>query len=322
MFYKTKKRIYGNIMLIAAVLIILMIAPSILMFSDMLYNTYESMAKNRLDRSLSSGRFFIDSVMTTTENIALNPQVGDMLSGTKTSSLTSILDSACTYSLYINAITVYGTDGKIYTSSQAMNPPAIAELKNIQGIAEFIDDTDAVEYVSLRNSGIIKAYEGTPYDERSGIISCCRKIYGADGNVTGYVFSDIFPKTIFEYFDYSGDVRLKNCVAMISFDGGYFTSDPTKASENFLNAYPGTRTDNHLIIAGTRNFYGGAIRIAVPLTPLHGDIAVISSAVIICGLCLLTAAHFAAAAIARSFTKRLQCLFDKMSASQEKFTAV
>lgn len=320
MFNKTRKRIYSTLMIIASVLIILIIAPSISAFSAMFYNTYKSMAVNKLDRSFSASRMFIDSVMSTTDNLALNPVIAETVSGTRTGSLTSVLDDACAYSLEINAVTVYSADGKIYTSSGVLNPPTVDELRRLQDIDEFFSDGEASEYVSLRTSGIIKAYGGTPYDEQTGIISCCRKIYGQNGAVTGYIFTDVFPKTLFAYYGFSGDPRLKNSIAMVTFDGGYFISESTEHDEDYLTAATQTTVKNRLIISSIRNFYGGTVRVAVPVAPLYENIALISCIIALCGIALLIGTHFVAKANADRVCARLNGLLLKMTASAQRFS--
>ena len=72
MFNKTRKRIYGTLMTIAVLLIVLIAATSIAVFSGMFGNICVSMAKDKLDRSISAGRLYIDSIMSTTHTLALN----------------------------------------------------------------------------------------------------------------------------------------------------------------------------------------------------------------------------------------------------------
>lgn len=308
-------------MIIAAALVILIAVPSIAMFSGMFYNTYESMAKNKLDRSVSASRMFIDSIMTTNDNLALNPVVVETLNGSRTGSLSSVLDGACTYSLSIDAITVYGTDGKIYTSSGVYNPPTIEELKENQSIFEFFADSEAVDYVSLRVSEIARAYGNTPYDESAGIISCCRKIYAANGETAGYIFSDIFPKNLFEYFAFSDDARLNDGVAMLSFDGGAFLSQSLDDARTYLTAASDTVVKNRLVISSIRNFYGGTVSLAVSVAPLYSNIAAISAIIVLCGVLLLVATHFAARKISCSVAARLNNLLEKMTFSTQRFNS-
>ena len=75
-------------MLIALLLVVLIVAPSIFLFTNIFYSTYESMAKNQLDRGISAGRMFVDSIMSTTDNLALNRQLIETLDGTRSGSLT------------------------------------------------------------------------------------------------------------------------------------------------------------------------------------------------------------------------------------------
>lgn len=315
MFKKTQTRIVRTLMLIAALLVCLIAVPSISMFSSALFNVHKTMAKNKLDRSLSACRIYIDSVMTSTDNLSGNQTVAETVSGQRTGSITAILDGTCSYSLAIDAITVYSADGKIYTSSGVVSPPSLEALKNNAEIAEFLADSELTDYVSFRTSEIIKAYNNTPYDASSGIISCCRKIYGTDGTVTGYIFSDIFPKTIFEYFSYSNDNALKDCKAIILFNGGYFvSSDSENVTRALIDADPSIRS-GYIIISAVRNFYGGKIRLAVPTRPFFTDVARMTALILSIGGCLLAGTYLIARKTARDLTMRLNRLLIKITST-------
>ncbi len=319
MFNETGKRIYRNLMTIAAILIILIIIPSISIFLGMSFNTSQSIARNKLDRSISAGRIYIDSIMSTTENLAGNSVIVQTLDGTRTGSLTSVLDSARTYSLYINAITVYAADGAYYTSSGVTNPPSLDALAAREDIGDFIADGDAEEYISLRTSGIIKAYDGTPYDERSGIISCCRKVYSGDG-VVGYIFADVFPESLFEYFSFTGDKLLSGSVAILSFDGGSFASAGLASTDKYIAAHNGSIVGNFMVISNMRNFYGATVRMVVPLRQMILNSLAVCGAILLAGAAMMIATHFVAAATSRYVTGRLDRLLNKMTLSSERLT--
>lgn len=173
--------------------------------------------------------------------------------------------------------------------------------------------------MSLRSAAIIKVYDNVPYDADSGIVSCCRKIYGGDGAVVGYIFSDVFPKTLFSYFDYADDKNLKDCIAVIAFDGGYFLSSP-EAAQPYLTAVPNEISGNRLIVSSVRNFYGGSVRLAVSVAPLYTSIALVSAILLICGAGLLVLTHFVAKKNALGVADRLENLLTKMKASTARFT--
>lgn len=319
MFNKTRKRIYGTLMTIAVLLIVLIAATSIAVFSGMFGNICVSMAKDKLDRSISAGRLYIDSIMSTTHTLALNREIKEALEGSGTGTLTSALDAARSYSLYINGITVYGTDGSIYTSSGLTDPPTTEQLRRHADIAEFFDDADSSEYVSLRNSDIIKAYDGTPYNESAGMISCCSKVYSDEGEVIGCIFSDIFPENIYRYFSFEGDRRLKGSLVTIAFGDGYLFSGTADAS-GYILAAPDTVVNGRLVVSSMRNFYGATVRIAVPLLPLYSDVALIAGVTVACSAALIVATHFIARRAADATDDRLNALLAKMTASTQRFS--
>ena len=84
-------------MIISAALIILIILPSIFMFTDMLTKTFETTARRKLDRSFSSSRTYVDSILSVTDNLAYNPEIINTVSGRQSGTLTSVLDGARTY---------------------------------------------------------------------------------------------------------------------------------------------------------------------------------------------------------------------------------
>lgn len=319
MFNKTKKRIYRTLMIAAALLIIFMIVPSIIVFSAMFRNMFLSLAEDRLDRSISASRIYIDSIMSTTRTLTLDEELTSTLSGSRTGTLKDVLDAACNYSLYINGISVYGADGSIYTSSGVSDPPTEMQLRNHADIAEFFDDADAAEYVSIRNSDMAAAYDGVTSSPAAGIISCCCKVYDADGGVLGYIFADVFPENIYEYFEFEGDRRLEGSTALIIFNGGVLSSAEQENAADYIAAAPETVTHGKLIVSNMRNFYGGSIRLAVPVDTLYGDIATISGVAVVCGAALMVITHFIAARVANGMKARLNGLMNKMTASASRF---
>ncbi len=319
MFNKTKKKIYGSLMAAAALLIALIAAASIAVFWGMFGDVCLSMAKGRLDRSISASRLYLDSIMSTTHTLALNREITAALEG-GAGNLTEALDAARNYSLYINGITVYGTDGSVYASSGIYGVPDTEQLRGNAGIAGFWDDADSDEYVSVRNDCVVKAYDGVPYDGSAGIVSCCSKVYSDEGELLGCIFADVFPESLFGYFSFSGDKRLEGSAAVIAFDGGYLCSEGAAAGEKYMLAGSGAITDGRLVISSARNFYGATVSIAVPLLPLYSDVAVTAAAITGCGAALLAATHFISARIAGAVAGRLNGLLVKMTASTRRFS--
>lgn len=323
MFRKTQTKIYRTLMLTAALFIILLIVPSVLIFTNMIYTTYETMAKKKLERSFYSCRNFIDSVMTSTENLTYDAAVIETVSGTRDGSLAAVLDAACNYSLTINAIAVYDLNGNVYTSSGVAGAPTLDELCENEGIADFVADRDAADFVSIRNSQIAKIYGGTNYDDSLGIVSCLYKIYNADG-LAGYAVSDVFPSALFGFFSYPNDAYFKNSVAMISYADGHLISDANyayaEALESAIGSLSVTRQNGHIVVPGTRNFYGGMICIAVPLNAFYGTVAMLTGILLTLGGALMAAVHFIAKKNSVTVAARLDELYGKMERDTRRFT--
>jgi len=224
MFTKTQKRIYNTLMGISAILVVLIITAAATILPGLFFNAYKSQATNKLDRSFYAARVYVDSVMSTVDNLAANTQVIDAVTSGSANGITTLLDDARTYGNYINAVTLYGASGKVYANSDVVNPPTLSRLKQDAHIADFIADDNATDYVSVRTDAVAEAFGNTPYDSERGIVSYCRKIY--DNNaVVGYIFADLFPETIFDYFDFGADSRLAKSMTILAYDGGYIAND-------------------------------------------------------------------------------------------------
>lgn len=321
MFEKINKRIYRSLLLIAALFIFFMIVPTILIFTNMLYDTYENMARKKLDRSISSCRSFIDTVLNTAEGVALTPAVIDTVCGRSNDSLTVLLNDTCNYSLTINAITVYAVTGNVFASSGISSPPALAELQSNGGIAEFMSDADSSYYISLRKDAVARLYDNAVYDSSLGIVSCCCKIYD-EGAVVGYVVADIFPKTMFGFFDYTDDSHFHGTIALVHYADGFLSSDSASPyNEELYRSYGETITtanNSRLIVPSLRNFYGATILIAVPLFPLYRTILIMALILVGLGLLLMIAVHGISRRNADGVTDKLENLVSRIQSGENR----
>ena len=319
MFTKTQKRIYNTLMGISAILVVLIITAAATILPGLFFNAYKSQATNKLDRSFYAARVYVDSVMSTVDNLAANTQVIDAVTSGSANGITTLLDDARTYGNYINAVTLYGASGKVYANSDVVNPPTLSRLKQDAHIADFIADDNATDYVSVRTDAVAEAFGNTPYDSERGIVSYCRKIY--DNNaVVGYIFADLFPETIFDYFDFGADSHLGGSITILSYDGGYIANDNIELAEQYINAPNNKVTNKHLVLTAMRNFYGGTIRIVVPMTPYYRVTIVVLCLIVAVGIMLIILTHFIAKRNAQNVSDRLDNLLVKLTESTERFT--
>ena len=106
---------------------------------------------------------------------------------------------------------------------------------------------------------------------------------------------------------------------MVTFDGGYFASAYSEKIIECLNSPNGSFKNGRLSLTGMRNFYGGTIRIAVPVATLYTATAIIGAVLVFTGAALMVFAHFCARRTARSVTGRLDGLLEKMTSSADRF---
>ena len=319
MFNKTQKRIYNTLMGISAILVVLIITAAASILPGLFFNAYKSQATNKLDRGFYAARVYVDSVMSTVDSLATNSRVVDAVTGTNTNGIAVLLDETRTYGHHIDAVTLYSTDGKIYTNTDVVNPPSLSSLNDNGHIADFIADKYARDYVSVRTDAVAEVFGNTPYDSERGIVTYCRKIYDGE-KVVGYIFADLFPETIFNYFDFGADSRLAKSMTILAYDGGYIANDNIELAEQYVNAPNNKVTNKHLVLSAMRNFYGGTIRIVVPMTPYYRVTTVVLCLIVAVGIMLITLTHFIAVHNAQSVSDRLDNLLVKLTESTERFT--
>lgn len=317
-FKKTFNHIYLSLMLTTAVFLLAVAAVSAVSASDMLFKAYESAAVQKLDRGVSSCKNYLQSVMLSIENLALDSQIIKKSQSEDFKPITSKLDNACNYAKKINAITVYAADGRIYSSSSVGGAPSLKRLEGNAGMNDFFT-LESDEFVSLRTDAIAASYNRKPYDNRAGMVSCCRKIY-SDGVCTGYIVADVFPSNLYQYFDFSADGSFSDSIAVIRFSGDFFPSGNNAEYISDLSGGKTNRTSDskYLLLSSPRNFFGGSITVGVPLKNPRSSIALISCVMAAGSVAVLIAVHFIARSVAAKLDRRLSGLLDKMDS--EGFT--
>lgn len=303
-------------MLIASLLLAALGTISGMAISDMLMNTYESLAHQKLDRGVSACKNYVRSVLVSVSNIARSaPAVSFALSEDVDAppNLGSSKETA--------AVSLYSLDGRIYSTDGANGVPTLDELSADPDFNDFFT-LELDEFVSLRTHAVTEEYGGKPYDENAGIVSCCHKIYGEDGAVIGFVVADVFPSALYRYFDFSDDDTFGGSVSVIRLnETNYF---PFENNSEYLSDFAAvgsmqsreSKDGKYLMMTSPRNFFDGTITVGFSLgNHRFNVIAAISVIVVVC-LAAICAVHFAARAFAAHTDKRLCRLLDKMQGSE------
>lgn len=301
-------------MLTVIMLVVSFISLSSVMVSNMLFNTYTSLANQKLERSISASKNYIHSVMLSVHNLSLNNIiVSDYKNNGAT--ITNMLDNACSYAKKVNAISVYYLSGEVFTSTGISSVPTLQDLRQNERINDFLVLENS-DYISLRVDSIIGNYFQAPYDQSKGMVSCCQKIYNIAGEVIGYIFADIFPSNLYNYFDYGEDSGFHKSIPIMQFDEKYFKYEE---NSNYLDDFTKNQKDSFkssdgklLIIPSQNNFFGGKITVAVPLFSVQTTIIDIIFSMVIAAFIIILVVHFITKTIAESMNKRLVKLLDKM----------
>lgn len=315
MFDKIRRNIYMSLMLTVILLILVLEAVSCVLVSNTLYKTYLSTASQKLDRSISGCKNYVKSVLMSAVNLTFDNDVITELNSGTGKPITATLDNACNYALKISGITVYSLNsGRIYTSSTLAQPPTLSELKSNNALNDFFL-YDNEEFVSLRNNNIAKFYSNSPYDPEYGIVSCCAKVF-FEGKVIGYVFADIFPSTLYSYFDFSTEPDFEGGKPFISFKDGFFDFND---NDLLLNDFYRTVSSEYkssdgkyLILKNSRNFFGGSVQLAIPLRSVTLSITKTLLLIILTGFAAIIIIHFITLKSAKNVNNRLEKLLNKM----------
>ncbi|HHX79943.1 MAG TPA: hypothetical protein GX692_02645 [Acholeplasmataceae bacterium] len=317
MFKRLNRNIYLSIIIISGLLLLLIILISMVMITNMVYQTFYSMAEEKMERNISNSELYVNSALISTYNLTQDQELITELASEAGNSLTKKLDNLCNYSLKIDAATAYSSSGKTYLSSQAKLVPSLEELRTVPEIKAFLDSS-AKSYISIRQKAITKINNYPNYPDEYGIITCCYKVF-KEGEVVGYIFSDILPVNLYQYFE-SQDAYFKN-IAFIASEEGYLVNTSNKEYQDFfLKAQNITLSKDlkHLFINKDSSFLGTSFTCAFPLARLATILFLILGLMIIIACLLLVLIHLIARRFANQVTDRLDGLLVKMSADKNK----
>lgn len=309
MFKKLFRNIYLPIFLIALTLIVFVDVFSIVMIEKTLGNAFGSVGRKRVSRALDSCELYIKSVSASTYNLSQSDVLISELADHSDRSLTSLLDNTCNYSLKMNGVCAYSPDGRFYTSSGISQVPSLGELKQNRTIADFIGGS-AESLISFRTEFVADIYNNVSYPDGMGVITCCRKVYGEDGGVIGYIFADVLPSNLYDLL--FEQEQFGDAVAFITFGGKYFD-------------YAGNSAHEQLLAGGRRGYFkyeasseDGLFSLVVfdSTRPYRRQLAILIGSLLAVSAVLIVAVHFAAMGIAKNVTKRLDRLTAKMNAQE------
>ena len=305
MFKKHYRSIYLPIVLIAVTLILFIDIFSIIMLTETLRDAYNGIDQKRISRALDSCELYISSVVASAYNLSLDNELIQELASPTGKPLINKLNNTCNYSLKINAVCAYSTNGAVYTSSQVTNVPTLDELKRVEEIKNFIDGNETAA-ISLRTEYIADIYNNTSYPDKMGVITCCRKVFDGE-TVVGWIFADILPSNLYGILFSNG--KFNNAVAFILSDEVFFDYNDNSLQQHLL-------TDKH-------NGYfkydavsdGGLFSITVfnSTKDYNSKLTVLISILLSVSAVLVAGVHFAAMLTAKSVTKRLDKLSLKMN---------
>lgn len=317
MFKRLNRRIYLNIIIISGLLLLLIILISMVMITNMVYQTFYSMAEEKMERNISNSELYVNSALISTYNLTQDQELIEELAGEAGYSLTKKLDNLCNYSLKIDAATAYSISGKTYLSSKAKLVPSLEELKAVPEIKSFFE-SEAKNYVSIRKKATTKVNNYPEYPDENGIITCCYKVY-QEGEVVGYIFADILPLNLYQYFDSQTDY-FKNIAFIASEDGYLVNANNQNYQDYFLKAKNTTLSKDlqYLFIKKDSSFLGTTFTCAFPLSGLAVILLLIIGLMLLVASLLLLLIHFIARRFANQVTGRLDKLLIKMSADKNK----
>lgn len=309
MFDKLYKKIYYPFFILTIALIVFIDVMAAFVQVSTLTDTYKVMGEKKLTQIMNSLKLYISSAETSTYNLSLDETVIEELYSPSGESLMRRLEDTCNYSLKINAIYAYSQTGEVFTSSTVAQVPELEELRKDDGIAAFLDG-DELDYISLRTSNMAGIYGNTRYDEKMGVITCCRKVL-KDGEVVGWIFTDILPSNLYSYV--FGEGLFGDAIAFIVSDCGYFSYNNNSNHEELLSS---TKNRDYFRYSSTSEDGLYTLTIFDGKTEYYGKLAGMLSLMGAVTVILIVAVHFGSRAIARSVTVRLDKFLARMNAQE------
>jgi hypothetical protein len=280
----------------------------------MIYKNYLSMAEQKMDRNMNNCELYVSSALTSTFNLTQDQELIEELSSPTGNSLTKKLDNLCNYSLKIDGATAYSLNGRIYTSSKVTNVPILEKLREDVGIHNFLE-SDEKSFISVRNKQIALIYNNTVYPEEYGIITCCYKVY-KNQNLVGYIFADIIPANLYQYFNPSYDDYFKNTKTFISRHEEFLSY---QNNLSFISYFREAGKDKiskdlkYILITNESDYLGSSFTSIIPLSKLIISLALILGLMLLVSVILIIGIHFISKYFSSNVTERLDKLLSKMS---------
>lgn len=307
MFKRMNRHIYRSILLISGLLILLIIAITMGMITNMVYQTFYSMAEEKMERNLSDSELYVMSALTSAYNLAQDEELISELAEPAGNSLSRKLDNLCNYSLKLDGATAYSLKGNIYLSSKINGVPPLEELAENPGIRDFFASEEAT-FISVRKSAISEIYNNNIYPASRGIITCCHKVY-RDGEVVGYIFADIIPANLYQNFDY-GD-HFRNTVAFIAAEDGFLETSSNSVHGIYFEEAKRERLSRnlkYLLIRKESDLLGTNFVCAFPLAGIARTLALLFGFLLLTGFLLI----FLISILGRRFSDRITGRLDKL----------
>lgn len=316
-FRKTFNHIYMSLMLITSVLLLGVTVISGFAISNMMYNTYERLFRQRLDRGVSACLNYVRAVRLSIARVA---ERTDVITFSTNENAVLEMDLSTLSDKQTADIAVYAADGRIYASPRAQTLPTLAELGENPKFAEFADGSDT-ELVLLHCYEGDYVYDDEVYIGRDGMVTCVNKIFDGNNALSGYVVADIKPVYLYEYLDFSADEAFGGSMALIRYDDDYFP-----LGENYRYLYDSSHSaelirpvksqnGKYLVMRSETSFFGGSITVGVALANHYRNVFNAVVPIAVSAAVLMAVAHFAARAVAKHTDRRLGALLDKFDST-------
>ncbi|MDR0855575.1 MAG: hypothetical protein LBN25_04310, partial [Christensenellaceae bacterium] len=195
MFEKTARRIFNSGM---SVILTLVLATSIVSYIVLLsatYNTVIAKEERRLQQAVYTVNFYLAGAQTDADRFFVNTEFLTGAIEKNPQFITPALNSFVLKSQNIDAAIFYSADGEVFCSDGVGELVPLNELRASPSLDGFFNGNTSKK-INYRTEAIAGVYGNKPYQEGNGIISIIRAIL-YDGIITGYLFLDILPATLY-----------------------------------------------------------------------------------------------------------------------------
>lgn len=216
MFKKLKRKILSLIVLTLTLSLIVVGLISYTAIKEIAYNNFIDLSINGVAQKVENVQIYLKLIEETSKQISKSPYIIESLQQQNfESTLASSLDGLKLSYSGILGVTLYDRFGASRASNNVTSYPALEQLRHNRSIDSFLSSSLS-SFWSVRTGEIAEYYNNELYNKKYGIVTFITKIYGQDNDTLGYLFIDIDPSYVYDFFKNGSSVYINESQTFIT----------------------------------------------------------------------------------------------------------